>query len=173
MVEITTVYKYLLLILSTSCASITQAEEVKVTRLRRHIIKIREGIKPPYANLIAKHIVKASRVYNVESRLLAAIFMVESNFRLHAVRKDRRKRPTDYGIGQIHISNIRRLGLDKKRLLYDLEYSIMVSAMVLAEIKKRKGKREKYYWVRYNCGSRSLKRRTCRRYKRKVKRYYK
>lgn len=167
-------YLLLSLVLSASCASTAQADVLKVTKLKRHIIKIKKGIHPMYALSIAKYTVKASKVYNLPPRLLVAIFKVESSFRLHAVRKDRRsRRPTDYGIGQIHISNIRRMGLNKKKLLYDLEYSIMAAARVLSEIKKRRAKREKYYWVRYNCGSkRSLKRRTCRRYKRKIKRYY-
>lgn len=145
-----------------------QADMLQVLELKRKIIKIKRSIKAPYALTIAKHTYKVSMRYDLDPNLLIAIFAVESAFKLDAVRGK-----TDYGIGQIHISNIRLHEFCKTRLVSDLEYSINAAAMILAEIRKDQGRKEKYYWVRYNCGSKSLKRRTCKRYKRKVKRWYK
>ena len=79
---------------------------------------------------------------------------------------------SDFGISQIYYKTAKAFKLDLDELLTNLEYSVEAGAIVLGDFKKRYGKRESDYWVRYNCGTKpSTKRATCRRYKERVEKY--
>ena len=170
--------KYLLLfaLMLPQCAyAKRESFAIRATKIQRRIKKFKPSINRMYAYIIAKNIVRASDRHNVPPKVLTAILKVESNFTLHAIRIDRKsRRPTDYGIGQIHIGTIRRMQLDKERLVTDLEYSILVSAEILSWFKKKFARKEKYWYARYNCGYKKKQwGGTCTRYKRKMRRYLK
>ena len=74
----------------------------------------------------------------------------------------------DFGIGQINVDTIRRYGFSLDRILYDLEYSIAVSAKVLGDFKRSHAKKEQDWWTRYNASTPS-KRQT---YKELVERFF-
>lgn len=87
--------------------------------------------------------------HKINPKLVRAFFKVESNNRFHAINK----RSKDYGIGQINITNIKKLGLDKNRLLTDKLYSIKASVSIMAFFKNLYEKKLGKKWVaKYNCG---------------------
>lgn len=117
----------------------------------------------------------SARKHRVSEHLLAAILGTESNFKVGAKRRCvRRKRGcyTDYGIGQIHISNIKARGWSKRRMLTDVNYSVEKAAIVLSEFQDRYAHREDLWFARYNCGTKSLYRKTCMTYLHKLSRFY-
>jgi hypothetical protein len=83
---------------------------------------------------------------------------------------------TDFGISQIHIATAKLEGysFDIDKLTTDLEYSIESGIKVLSYFHKRYSKKEKDWWVRYNCGA--VKNidtsKTCQTYKKMVSRFF-
>lgn len=63
---------------------------------------------------------------------------------------------TDLGISQIHYLNVKRFGLDRNRLMTDLDYSVDSGAMILAEYSKYQKEEPKTWYSRYNCGTRKF-----------------
>ena len=126
------------------------------------------------ADKIHTAIYKASQKHGVDPHLLASIFAVESQFKINAVRRCRRKKRcyTDYGIGQVHISQIKANNWDRRRMLRDVYYAADKSAEVLAWFQKRYADKEKFWFVRYNCGTKHIYRKTCMRYLHKIQDYY-
>lgn len=129
-----------------------------------HILKNSPRIDTVYARKLAKEIDRASKVHNLDPKLLSAIIMQESSYRSGMVAWD------DYGLTMINIRNIRHFGFDKKKLLGHLVYSVNAGAEVLAEIKGRLGKKEKDWHLRYNCGSKPINHKICQDYKKRVER---
>lgn len=79
--------------------------------------------------------------------IFRAILMQESSLRINAVNAH----SSDYGIGQINIANIKRLGLDKQRLVTDKHYSVEQSAIFLAGIMHKYASKEPTtWWTRYH-----------------------
>lgn len=140
-------------------------------RLAHNIMATNAAINKDYARVVARHIIEASDKYGIDPKLFTAILLTESGMRLNAVRICwKTGKATDFGIGQIHAFTAETYGFSKQKLLTDLRYSIFAAAKVLNDFKKLYGKKEPNgYYLRYNCGTkRSLKRRTCLRYKKKV-----
>jgi len=131
-----------------------------------HIKKNSPLINSVFARRLAKAIDRSSKRHNIDPKLLSAIIMQESSYRPGMVAG------RDYGLTMINIQTIKYFNFDKKRLLKGLRYSVDAGAIVLAEIKRRKANTEKFWWIRYNCGSKSLKRKICQDYKKRVLRWY-
>lgn len=101
---------------------------------------------------IAISITKAAIVYQVDRSLLSCILYVESTYRVNVVSES-----DDYGIGQINGKTITGYGLDRTRLLTDLQYSVDSAAAVLADFQRHFKAKEPNYWIgRYNIGFRTL-----------------
>ena len=126
----------------------TQAQELQreYTATFYQVVKNHPNIDKEYAYRIANAIDKASLELNIDPKKLAAILAQESMYVLNSVNK----KSKDYGIAQINHKTLEWYGFDKKRLLTDLEYSVKCGAIVLADFKRRYGKKEKTYWSRYN-----------------------
>jgi len=78
---------------------------------------------------------------------------------------------TDFGISQIFHKTAERYNFNIEELTRDLRVSVYAGAEVLSGF-KRYSKKDKNWWVRYNCGSRgSTKRDTCVIYKMLVERF--
>ena len=130
------------------------------------IIKINSNINKEYAKELARIIRKKSNQYKIDKHLLVAIFAQESMFNQYAINCN--KKCTDYGIGQIHHTNIKRLSLDPNKLLHDLDYSIETSTKILIYFKKVYKNKEMAWWTRYNANHPKLR----KKYRKLVCRYY-
>lgn len=102
---------------------------------------------------LAKAIEKQSEKHGLDWKLVTAIMFQESSLRLdpqNCLDKSTRCQG-DYGIGQVRYKVWKsHLNLDKKRMLTDLNYSVEMSVKVLADYKKRYGKRELNWYTRYH-----------------------
>ena len=78
----------------------------------------------------------------------------------------------DIGMSQINYKTVNSYKFDIELLMTNDKYSIDAGAKVLSWFYRKYSRKEKYWWVRYNCGTaRSINRPTCNEYKRLVKRY--
>lgn len=92
-----------------------------------------------------------SNKHKISPKLVNAILFVESNHKINAYNK----RSKDYGIAQINIRNIKRLGLNKEKLLTSIEYSVEEGIKIMAWFKEKYEPIIGNKWVaKYNCGVR-------------------
>jgi len=111
------------------------------------IKKLSPDINDKQAKKYATIIEKYSKEYQVDWHIVLAIFRQESNFQLDAVNYA----SGDYGIGQIHHTNIKAKKLSLVKLLTDPEYAINQTFVMLSELKKSYEKKEKNTWfTRYH-----------------------
>lgn len=89
---------------------------------------------------------------NVKPDLVLAIVAVESNFRVNAINK----RSHDYGLMQINAWNVRVRGLNKHKLLTDINYNLEVGVTILSEFKRRYAHKEQTWACRFNTGTGKL-----------------
>lgn len=128
------------------------------------------NLETSYAIQISSAIKKVEKKYNIPPKIMSAILMQESAYRLGVVGFNGKTK--DYGISQINQKTVRKYGFDPIRLLNDLEYSVESGAKVLAWFMKNYKHKEKDWYTRYNCGSGgSTSRKSCQEYKEKVRRY--
>lgn len=99
---------------------------------------------------------KVTDKYKLPKKLYTAILMQESAYNLKAKRCSNGL-CTDFGIGQVHISSVKRYKLSKDLLTKDLDYSIESSAKILHDFKKMYSKKERNYWTRYNSSNKDFR----------------
>ncbi|WP_315862500.1 lytic transglycosylase domain-containing protein [Ralstonia mojiangensis] len=98
--------------------------------------------------------VAAGQRYRIDPMLLYAIAEVESNLVPSAINRNRNG-SIDYGVMQInslHLSKLKSVGIDERRLLDEPCVAVHVGASILAELISRHG----YTWAAvgaYNAGS--------------------
>ncbi|MDR6352513.1 soluble lytic murein transglycosylase-like protein [Pantoea sp. SORGH_AS 659] len=115
----------------------------------------------------------ASHTYGIETRLLKAIAMVESNLDPTA-RNTNKNGTTDIGLMQInsmHLPRLKKLGVSKQLLQNDPCVSLMVGAYILNEMIGKYG----YNWEAvgaYNAGLSSSRSSLRKKYADKVKKVY-
>lgn len=112
--------------------------------LKRYVARFEPDIQRQ-ANL-AWAIAVACQRYGLNHVIFARILAQESEFRRGAVNPG----SGDYGIGQVNWHTWSHLGLNKRRLQYDDEYNIRVSARILATYRKSYAKHERNWWSRYH-----------------------
>lgn len=127
------------------------------------IVKNKPTINRKYAMKLSNLIYKITKNHNINAHSFTAILAQESMYK----NKVFNKKSKDYGIAQINIHTAKRFGFKPKKLLNNLEYSLKAGAIILADLKKRYGKKEKYYWTRYN----SFRKINREKYKKLVMRY--
>lgn len=139
----------------------SQQVSPEVQKVLRQIKKNNPSIQTQYSLTLATTIVRTAKKYNLSPRLLAAILMQESSYKISAknikcgISINTGKEDcvvVDFGIGQINHKTIKAFHFDKTRLLSDVEYSIDASAKVLADFKKSHAK-DTEFWTRYNASS--------------------
>lgn len=156
------------------------------------IISNRPTIKRAYAFELSNIISKKTRKYSVDPAIFTAILAQESMYKLSAKNctKGLTKIETavnyplvgqqyvvkevcaDFGIAMINYITANRSDVDISRLLNDLEYSIEVGTSILAKFKSGYAHKERYWYVRYNCGTKkNINRATCIAYKSKINKY--
>lgn len=135
-------------------------------RILKQVHKNSPKLDLEYAVKVSQAIVKSSHKYHINSKLIAAILMQESGYKLDAARitcgfdvkapKIKRCVVTDYGIAQIHFKNLARFKLDKQRLLTDLEYSVDAGVMIMSQYAKYRKYEPDTWTCRYNTGTAPL-----------------
>lgn len=115
------------------------------------ILKNQPRIDRQYASEVSRLIRIYASKYHVDPMLIAAIYNVESAYKLNTINHI----TADYGIGQVNQNNINKLKLDRDRLLEDLDYSIEQSIKIFSWFDKTyRSKGLKVVIGRYNCGTR-------------------
>ena len=95
--------------------------------------------------------------FNVNQHLMLSIFMTESSLGRH-VKGIHGGKLSDYGWGQINTRNIKRLGLNKSRLLSDRSYSIEQAVKFMAVLQKGYGSKEPTtFFSRYHSYNKGLR----------------
>ncbi len=123
-----------------------QTAYIHSDKLFKQILKNQPTIDSNYAVRLSNAILDASNRHGVNPHKIAAILAQECRYRLHCINKVSK----DYGIGQINHKTIKAFNMDKERLLNDLDYSVEMAVVVLADFKRMYGKREKNWFTRYN-----------------------
>jgi hypothetical protein len=111
-------------------------------KLVSQVLRNSPKIKIDYAKRIVFYVEKYSKIYDIDPKLMLAVFRQESNYSLGAVNK----KTKDFSIGQINIKNVRHFKMDQKRLHTDLEYAIERSFFIMSQFKGS----GKHWWARYN-----------------------
>jgi soluble lytic murein transglycosylase-like protein len=146
------------------------SSSVSRTQLERAMVGVKiKSIAPHVSSTVALQIAKAVLKHAPKQvNLILSIIKAESDFTVGAVNGA----SNDYGLMQVNAWHIRRSGLDKNRLLTDVDYNIKVGVSILQYFLTR------YRTVgeavsRYNCGTRKkcVEYPGVRRYKNKVLRY--
>lgn len=122
------------------------------------IIRNAPKIDKSFALVLSNTIYKASKKYNIDKNLYAAILAQESMYKLNTINctngltmtEEVETVCTDFGISQIHYKTIDRYGFDTDLLIEDLNYSVEAGAKVLSDFKRIYSKKEKHWWSRYN-----------------------
>ena len=138
-------------------------------KIANHIMSNNKNLETQYVNKLAKVI--DYEAGNISPFLISAIFMQESAYDYRACRKIKRY-CVDHGIGQVYWKTAKAYKMSTYALTSDLVYSVRSSIKVLRYFHKRYSKKEKNWWARYNCGTKkSIDRKTCNEYTRKVRRW--
>jgi len=112
--------------------------------------------------MLSETIVKKSKKHGIQPKVLAAMLMQESSYKISAknircgismTTGERDCVAVDFGIGQINHKTIKNFKFDQKKLLSDLTYSVEAAAIVLADFKRMYGSKDKTYWTRYNASN--------------------
>lgn len=121
-------------------------------KVLKQIVKNHPAIEKKYAAELAKIIVAKTAKYNVSPRIMTAIIMQESAYKLNAKQCYNIKgRPhCDYCMVQINDQTIKRYGFDQKLLMTSLSYCIEAGVRVLSDFRKAYQHRDKEYWTRFN-----------------------
>ena len=163
--------KYLILyILSLSLGSYSGIAAVKKTHclhkkntLCRSMLKLNPEMDPQKAYHLSNIFSQLSKKYKIDPKLILSIAFQESTFKLDAVRKvtgfvydaDSSSYKTmrvgsDFCMMQIHISNIKKMNLNVKKLLKNPRYCIENGVKILAKYKRRYSKKSSEWWTHYN-----------------------
>ena len=117
----------------------------------KRIRNLRPNMSKTYTKKLASAIKQWSYVTGIEPKLMIAVFMQESRFKLNA--KSCHRVGCDYGLSQIWEVTARSYGFDTDLLQTDLHYSVGAGFIVMYDIKKRWQKKEAYWWTRYNASN--------------------
>ena len=101
-----------------------------------------------YISALVGELEKSCRKLGVNPFIMAAIFRVESNYKLNAINHNTK----DFGIGQVNAYHIMHSKLDAYKLLYNIEYSTYHSVRIFSWFSKTYSMPEAV--MRYNCGTR-------------------
>lgn len=87
---------------------------------------------------MASSIHKYSKIYEIDYKIILAIFKVESNFNYKAINYA----SADFGIGQINLTNIKYYKIDLGLLLTNIDYAIKQTFIMLGVTKKSYKKKD-------------------------------
>jgi len=119
----------------------------------KQIVRNKPNIDTNKAINIAKIVNKIRSKYNLPREVLPAILMQESSYRVEAINRVTH----DYGMSQINRRTIQAFRFNTVKLTTDTEYSIEAAAIILQDLKKRYGNKEKTWFTRYNTNKPELR----------------
>ena len=158
----------LFILLTTGTSSAFEIDYKDLAIVKQQVLKYSSLRSGKSAAKLAYKIVRVSSKYNLDPILFSAIIATESNYRVDAVNE----RTKDYGLTQISIGNVKAYKLSIKKLLTDVNYGLDAGAKILSWFKVKYAIKEPKFWFcRYNVGTRSLKGnlgKICKRYALKV-----
>ncbi len=144
--------KYIITILISFNAYCGALQSEKLD-LESHLINIMQitsnakGISINHASPISYSAAKAADKFKVPVNIVLAIACVESHYKLNAVNPV----SNDYGIMQVNQYHIDHAGVDKQRLLTDMDYSFEQGVKVFEWFYRKYPLDEAF--MRYNCGT--------------------
>lgn len=142
-------------------------QTISTTMLVFHqILKNKPDIDRLYAVRLADCLVNAAKKHDMDPHRAAAIAMQESTYRKNAVNKNRFS--ADYGLFQINSKTVREYGLNKKKLIEDMEYSVNAYFQVMKDKNRLCEKLKNDAWSCYHSKTPSLR----LKYKKLVNKYY-
>lgn len=148
---------YLILILSQSTAHVEVVSKSKMipknlTQARASIMNIQPNLSNEDAQIIAEAIIKHSKNYKLDWKILASIIAQESSFRKDPQNcLNSKVKCPDLGLAQINYRTWQKeLCLDRTRLLIDISYNIETMAQILHQLKSKYGSKEKMWFTRYH-----------------------
>lgn len=132
------IYAIILLCAIESNTQVVIRHQVVNDKILNSVYRLSPKIAKDSAYKIASAVerITSSNSCNIPWQILISIAFNESSFNISAINK----KTLDYGIAQISIKNIKRMGLNTSRLLSDPEYSMHISCKLLMYNKKYKGK---------------------------------
>lgn len=135
----------------------------KKNTICRNILKLSPEMDHKEAYKLSNLFFRAAKKYRLPSDLLLAIAFQESGLRTDIVREltglvydDKTKKYREVRIGadfcmmQIHLSNIKKMNLDVKKLLSDTKYCLDAGAKILSQYKSEHEKKDRQWWTYYN-----------------------
>ena len=101
---------------------------------------------------IANAALKCEKKSGVGINTILGLIYTESSFKINAYNEY----SNDYGLTQVNHWHVRRSGLDKERLLRDVDYNVKHGCGILTYFKNRYGQSENKneFLARFNCGTR-------------------
>lgn len=142
---------FTLLIMSLSSSAVSISSGSEVSHIKQAILTLHPKAKQAEVDRIAQAIKKvyADGTCTVPWPLVLSIAFHESTFRLAAVNN----KSKDYGFMQISKDNIKRLRLDKQRLMQDYEYSLRIACKILTYNQATYSKKVSYWLGMYRSGN--------------------
>ena len=128
---------------------------VLLTPTSKIVQKLNPVLDTKYTKFISDVIDDKSERYGIDKIIAISILFRESGFnpnprRCHVIRE---RCVVDIGVSQINFKVWGKyLKLDRKRLIYDIEYNIDIMFKILVDYKRRY-KREKQWYTRYHSGT--------------------
>ena len=110
---------------------------------------IEKKLSQEYGIIINKY----SQQFDIDWKIVVAIFKQESDFDIKAVNF----RTRDFGIGQFNYRNIVFFEIDLGKLLTDADYAILQTYKLLYDLKKRHYHKEIGWYNRYHSGTPALR----------------
>lgn len=135
----------------------------KKNTICRNILKLSPTMDHEQAYRLSNQIYWTAKRYGLPSDLLLAIAFQESGFKTDIVRElnglvydEKTKGYREVRIGadfcmmQIHLSNIKKMNLDVKKLLSNTKYCLDAGAKILSQYRAEHGKKDENWWTYYN-----------------------
>lgn len=126
-----------------------------------------------HATEVSRIVSEYSQNYNIDEDLVLAILYQESTFRKNPRKCHISKEicVTDIGIAQINYRVWKKYfkDLDRKALIFDLEYNLFIAFEILNYYKHKYEKRDKDWFCRYHSATPEFKKPYCRKIRRNLK----
>lgn len=141
-------------------------KNIPENKVYKQILANNPKIDKVFARKLSNSINKFALKYKMDPHRAAAIAMQESGYKHVSTYKDGKY--FDVGMFQFNIRTIKERGIDKKRVLKDLDYTVENYFKIMAEKKELCKSLKEDAWVCYHSRTKHLR----TKYKKLVNRYY-
>lgn len=119
--------------MATALPGVTSSAVAVRVEPYRVLMRMQPTLSEPAARKMAKIFVEEGKRYNIHWHTLASIAFNESSLGLFRINP----RSHDYGLMQINLHNIVKLGLDPRRVAVDDRLSVSIACKILIENRSR------------------------------------